>query len=989
VEKILSAPFRARFCCLLCYTCPMNSVFEERYARLNAKQKEAVDTIDGPVMVIAGPGTGKTTILTLRIANILRSTDTPPSGILAITFTEAGVKAMRAKLREVIGSRADEVRIHTFHGFAGSIIREFPDHFAHISDARQLTDIEAEASIRDILKDKRFATLRPFGNPDLYVGAILKTISDAKKEAWTPAMIQSHAQDEAKRIAADPDSISTRGETKGKLKADAQKRIEKCQKTELFADVYEAYEARKKENKAIDYDDLILEVVLALGRDELLLRLVQERFLYILVDEHQDTNDSQNLLVRMVADFFESPNLFVVGDEKQAIYRFQGASVENFLSLQNAWPDARLISLSDNYRSHQGILDASFALIENNYAEGEHESLRVKLVSGTQEKKAVSTQKIDVVMAGNVAAMEKYLGDELKKIEKESDMTAAVIVRTNRDVGRVLDALALQGVRASAERGADIFAHPVGATFFDLAGFLADQSRTDLFARTLAAGLWNISLEASVKLIADLRAGITGDLEKQVPALAELSRARMRAGAIEFMILAATRAGLVDRATRDPLSAEVWRGLVSLAQDVAGRDGIDDPRQLLEALLSYKASSEGKTIKVFAGSADAQMLVMTAHGSKGLEYDYVFIPYAIEESWMPRSRASYFVLPRERGEGDDIKDARRLFYVALTRARKHVSIIAPLTDAVGRELSPLRFISELDPSSITGVDVPAAEPILAASSLEVRQSADATERVHHAIRTLSERGLSVTALNHFMRCPHDFYIKSILRVPEAPNANSEKGNAMHEAMARVWKLSDKSEKTISAEIIDAVQSYFRTSLLPVFEKEALLEELIAHAPAVAKALLGHLSAPQGALTEKWFEADFEGLRLHGKLDAVVEDGDTIRVFDYKTREALSVAAIKGETVSSDGAYFRQLVYYHMLISQNPSYKGKRIEASLVFLKPDGKGRCQIVTVPVIPEDVARVKDEIRELVKAVNAGAILQNIGCAESDCVGCRLIAL
>lgn len=135
--------------------------FKTEYTKLNSKQREAVDTIEGPVMVIAGPGTGKTTILTLRIANILLKTDTPPSGILALTFTDAGVKAMRTKLKEIIGERSLEVPIHTFHGFAASIIAEFSDHFPHLSRSRQITDIESEKLIREILKENKFAKLRP------------------------------------------------------------------------------------------------------------------------------------------------------------------------------------------------------------------------------------------------------------------------------------------------------------------------------------------------------------------------------------------------------------------------------------------------------------------------------------------------------------------------------------------------------------------------------------------------------------------------------------------------------------------------------------------------------------------------------------------------------------------------------------------------------------------------------------------------------------
>jgi len=170
------------------------SAFDKACARLNKAQKEAVDTIEGPGMVVAGPGTGKTQILTLRIANILLQTDTPASGILALTFTEAGQKAMRLKLRQFIGSRADEVAVHTYHSFASSVIADFPDHFPHLARARQLSDVESENLIREILREKKFVKLRPLGDPDLYVGKIGQTISDCRKEAWTPEIVREFAE---------------------------------------------------------------------------------------------------------------------------------------------------------------------------------------------------------------------------------------------------------------------------------------------------------------------------------------------------------------------------------------------------------------------------------------------------------------------------------------------------------------------------------------------------------------------------------------------------------------------------------------------------------------------------------------------------------------------------------------------------------------------------------------------------------------------------
>src|SRR5581483_6008234 len=409
--------------------------FQETYKNLNKRQKEAVDTIDGPVMVIAGPGTGKTTILTLRIANILNLTDTPAHGILAITYTDAGVRAMREKLQELIGDRGYEVRLHTFHSFASSIISEYPDHFLHLMGVKQLTEVEQEALIRQILAEPKFASLRPTGKPDVYLSSIIRTIDDAKREAVTPNMIREHAKTEIERLQNDESSLSTRGATKGQLKAEIKDSIEKAERTIIFADIYELYEKAKMESKKMDFNDLIIELLSAFQKDELLLRLIQEKYLYIHVDEHQDTNDAQNLIIGLLAEFFETPNIFIVGDEKQAIYRFQGASVENFFLLQRRWPAMSVISLDTNYRSHQSILDASWSMIEKNYEGEEHVDLRIALKSGNKE----IPEPLEIVTGENTAAMELELVERLRRLSQEEvTQTAAIIVRRNRDLDRII-----------------------------------------------------------------------------------------------------------------------------------------------------------------------------------------------------------------------------------------------------------------------------------------------------------------------------------------------------------------------------------------------------------------------------------------------------------------------------------------------------------------------------------------------------------------------
>ena len=1010
-----------------------DKIFDAQYKNLNAAQREAVDTIDGPVMVVAGPGTGKTTILTLRIANILRRTDTPANGILAITYTDAGVKAMREKLQKIIGDRAHDVKLHTFHSFASSIISEYPDHFLPISDLKLATDIEQESSIRLILADPKFpefAALRPAGKPDAYVSGIIRSIDDAKREDMTPEKVREFARSEKKRIENSDDSISTRGATKGKLKADAREAIEKCERTLIFSDIYAEYEKRKLASKRMDYNDLIMYVKDALHKDELLLRLIQERYLYIHVDEHQDTNDSQNILVALIAEFFKTPNIFIVGDEKQAIYRFQGASVENFLLLQKHWPDMKVISLDTNYRSHQGILDASFAMIEKNYEGDEHADLRIRLASGSKQK----AEPIDVVTGENTAAIETYLVKQLKGISAENEKVTnggaqkdqpqaivAIIVRRNRDLARIIRLLESHGIPVSSERSIDIFGHPVGRLFFNLIEFLIDSTKTDALAKTLVAGMWGLQFEDSAQLIKKLSSGVPAELQNKLPKLSGIRARLLSDNSVGFLIHAAEESGFVKLVATDPSYVHVWRAIVSLAESLAREGSISDPTELIHSMLAYRLSAETHTVKIAVGAPDVPFRAMTAHGSKGLEFDYVFIPYANDESWIGRPRGASFVLPKKHTNSSDVRDVRRLFYVALTRARKHVTVLTSLEESDGKTLSPLRFISELDEKNTAHATLPREgletlhakendnESKNVGSAVGVQKILDA-KLVDIAKHTLVEKGLSVTALNHFLECPSKFIYQSILKLPQAPSVPSEKGNAMHEAISRVWKseqrieMANSSGKIVANDIekilTESIRDFFEQSFLPVNEKTSAVKELLDDVPAVAKALEPHFNVAKNnsILTEFFIRNEFEAqtgsgdanttvrIPIHGKLDALVDDGQDTFVYDYKTRQAMSINAIKGETKSdSDGNYFRQLIYYKILVGGDARWRSRRITPSLVFVKPDDKGRCPIISVPIETADIDRVNAEIKSLVQSVWSGEIATK-RCTDPECEWCGL---
>ena len=966
-----------------------NKEFDKRYKNLNAEQKKAVDTIDGPVLVIAGPGTGKTTILTLRIAQILRKTDTPTHGILAITYTEAGVKAMRQKLRDIIGNQAHDVHIHTFHGFASAMMAEYPDHFIVAGDFKQMTDVEQESIIRSIITDSSFTSLRPLGRPDAYIGSIIRAISDSKKEALIPEMVRQYAKTEIKGIKNDESNLSTRGATKGKLKAEVLERLEKLDKTLLFADVYEEYENKKQLAKLRDYDDLIIEFLIALRTDRLFLRLIQERFLYILVDEHQDTNDAQNYIVGLIAEFFETPNIFIVGDEKQAIYRFQGASVDNFLQLQKRWPSMKIIALDTNYRSHQSILDASFAMIENNYQEGQYVDLRVKLKSDSDKNK----RPLDVIIGENTSAIEKYLVNQLREItKKESTATIAIITRRNRELERILAVLESHSIVVSSERSLDIFHHPIGATFFDLIEYLADPSRIDSLAKTLAVGMWGLTFGKAVEVIRLLKSGQISSLDKYLPALSVIQRKILKDGAVGGIIFSAEQSGFTGLVSRDPTFIHVWKAIVALAQSLVRDGDIESPVELMKTMLAYRQSAESKTVKVSIGAPDLPIKAMTAHGSKGLEFDYVFIPYTNEETWIGRTHGTPFILPEKNLKDNNVQDIRRLFYVAITRARKHAVILSSLEESDGKVLTPLRFLNELHQEHILTTSLSREGALVENNRKNDSAENDYNElMINEAKGVLLDSGLSVTALNHFMECPNKFLYESILKLPQAPSVTAEKGSAMHEALSQIWKQKKQSPKDIEKTIIDGVTEYIDKSFLSLEDKNILKKELIDDAPVVSKALISHFKTEGTVLTERWvkflFGTSYQKqniiIPIHGKLDVVVDIGNEVSVFDYKTRQAMSIRAIKGETKNDDGNYFRQLVFYKLLLQNNFPWRIKKISTSLVFISPDDKERCPIITLPVEEEDIKKLKQEIQSVIDDVWSGKIATKY-CSERECRYC-----
>src|SRR6195952_1172360 len=351
-----------------------NEKFREALAKLNPEQMAAVEQMDGPVLVIAGPGTGKTQILAARIGKILTETDASAHEILCLTYTDAGAVAMRKRLFEFIGPDSYRVNIYTFHAFCNEIIQENLEYFGKLN-LEPLSDLESAMLFRELIDD--FANdhlLKRFTGEVYYdVPRLRDLFSTMKKEDWNKETIGNAIDEYLTDIHLREGFFYKRANAvKGIKIGDPHKdKIDKARDgmAKLLAAVseYENFDKKMKERSRYDYDDMIIWVLKAFRENEEMLRRYQERYQYILVDEFQDTSGSQNELLKFLLNYWDTPNVFVVGDDDQSIFKFQGANMKNILDFANDYVSTlKTVVLKHNYRSNQHILDISKVLINNN-----------------------------------------------------------------------------------------------------------------------------------------------------------------------------------------------------------------------------------------------------------------------------------------------------------------------------------------------------------------------------------------------------------------------------------------------------------------------------------------------------------------------------------------------------------------------------------------------------------------------------------------------
>ncbi|MDO4271648.1 MAG: ATP-dependent DNA helicase [Candidatus Saccharibacteria bacterium] len=1046
-------------------------VFADKYNGLNAEQRAAVNQIDGPVMVVAGPGTGKTQLLTMRVANILRRTDTLPSNILCLTFTEAAATNMTERLATIIGADAYKVEINTFHGFGSSVISRFGEYFyqgANYQPADELTQAEI---IQGIL-----AKL-PYDNPlriqnkgeFTYLRDLQSLISDLKKAAINPDQLRQITNqnldfcnqitaaineafagrlsasalpninnlvflarsiadqqpdldftDEPKLASVFASSLATalvdaesgertsttpvtkwkntwlekvtiHGETNFALKDE-----KRSQKLFLAAEVYEKYLAEMDQRNLYDFGDMIINVINAIHDNPDLKANLQEQYQYVMVDEFQDTNDAQMRLLAELTDYDDTPNLMVVGDDDQAIYRFQGADISNIQLFAKRFSQLTQINLVNNYRSGVDILAASQQVSTG---------ITSRLTNIDGSAKQLHPQRdyqTNLRMSTATTAEHEfsYIAESVQQLIADGANPAdiAIISRKHRSLELLVPYLNQLGIKINYERQQNVFQSPIIQLLLNLANLVMAISRGDnnsisqYLPPVLAdpafgisrADFYRLSLQANgwgTKWIDQLLAKpATSQLANWLLELGKLAQTEPLNNMILYLIGTATVdlgenpdenadnqtttnfqspiASYYFSADRLNQNALLHLGLLNDINTLIGRlrDYLPDRDLKLADLLNFTKRSQELGIAIYSTSTIGNtnnVQLLTAHKSKGLEFPTVFIIDAESEQWgsKSRSRSGNLTYPANMPYGvpvgDDDDERRRLLYVAMTRAEKNLYVTAHSVKG-GKELTALEYLLDY-PNQETLPEPEALTSISQVQTALMDQLAQPSSTLTEALAPrLATYELSATDLNTFTDVmnggPTHFLLYNLLRIPQGTSGALVFGNAVHHTMQQINNTMRDQGKLMD---IDQIIQFFAND----FDQHSNVltpDDAKLYRDKGIDALRNYMtkrgdSFNQNQVAEQQLHAVLpNGIKLTGKIDQMEIDSKnrTIRIADYKTGKGIDSFAEKGNDYSKAKArrYAQQLMFYKLLIENSREYSDYRvIGGSLEFIEGDQFG----------------------------------------------------
>ncbi len=1035
--------------------------FNEVYNQLNEAQKEAVNTLDGPVMVIAGPGTGKTQILSCRIGKILQDTDAQAQNILCLTYTDAGVVAMRKRLLNFIGADAYKVNICTFHAFCNEVIQSNLNLFDK-NELDAISDLETIDLFRVLIQnfEKGHALKRYRGDEFYEINNLKSLFAILKKEGWDLKQVVDRCDLYIVELPITEGFFYKKkykefsaGDPK-QPKIDAE--IERVEKLKAALAEYPNYIALMKQKARYDFDDMINWVIEAFKNNKNLLAQYQEQYQYILVDEFQDTSGTQNKIVELLINYWgDNPNVFVVGDDDQSIFRFQGANIANMEGFAKQYQvNLKRIVLTQNYRSTQPILDTAKLVIENNVDRliNKSKELSKDLVASntkinTQLQQPIilqyETQHIEMV--STTLAIEKLLqsGVPAGKI--------AVIYKENKYGEALANYFDLKNIPYYSKRNKDLFTIPLAKKIIHILYYLASEldvpySGDEQLFELLHFdwfGIKPLTIAKHTIAVADnkyKKDDTPKSLRAYLNQLAIADKKELFDKGTDTQII--TTINALEKLIKDAVNEtvqnlfqnilndlqvlsytmqslnkhknlEILAALFNFVKDETHRN----PTMNLQDLVSMLQTMQQEGIKLplyQINGTDKGVNLLTCHGCKGLEFAHVFVIGTNAQYWegkrkpgTPYGIAKIMQLNEtENSENinQTLEELRRLFYVALTRAEQHLTVSYFNYDEKGKEKEHSMFIAEMMSTNAIKIMEVTAD-VTAIQEFNILEMANTQRPVLAQLeediisRKLEKFTMNVTALNTYLNCPISFYYQKLIQIPSSKNENTEFGSAVHDALQTFFTKMIQSAETVADKVfpsVVALLNYFETSMHK--RRESFTKEQFKKRLEYGPIILTNYYHKYVDDLEKFVAVErgingvvVKNVPIKGKVDKIEFTGNNVNVVDYKTGDYEKAKKIKKEFEAPNekneigGNYWRQAVFYKILIDNMPDKNWKVLTTEFDFIEPDTNKQYHREKIVITPEDITTVTQQI------VTVWGKIQNrefySGCGAATCHWCNFV--
>jgi DNA helicase-2/ATP-dependent DNA helicase PcrA len=781
---------------------------------LNKEQEAAVVHGDGPLLIIAGAGTGKTKVITQRIAYLIASKRAKPEEILAVTFTEKAASEMEARVDLLVPYGYSFVDISTFNSFGEKLLRNTIHEMGYFLDFKLLDDVEQAIFFREHLFELPLKYYRPLSLPTKHIQELLSAIKRLKQEYIRPEDYLDYAKDLEKKAK---DDVA----------------LEQAKKHLEMAQVYGAYQAMLVQEGKIDFEDQVVLTVKLFKERPSVLQEFQQRYKYILVDEFQDTNYIQFELLKLLCQ--KHQNLTVVGDDDQSIFRFRGASLSNIRSFRKVYPFAKKVVLVKNYRSTQDILDSSYKLIQHNNPDRLEiqENVNKRLEStATHSGKSIHMLQLDT-LSHEADKVAEIILEKTREGHNFKDL--AILVRRNADADPFLRAMNMKEIpfRFSGSRG--LFAQEEVKILVSFVRAMTDfEDSKSLFHLSLSDAygmepyeltkLSNFATKKNLALHSVFKMASTGQIPVELTSLSEAKVKKIFNDLLFFSRLASTqnaghvlysfleRSGFLKNLVEN-------RGLVSEIK-------IKNIRIFFDKVKNFSELSDDDSIFSFAthldllqqvgdnpASAEAEMEedavnVLTVHKAKGLEFPIVFMVSLIADRFPGRQRREKIPVPdellnEELPERENyLQEERRLFYVGMTRAKELLYLVWSKDYGLKRPKKVSPFVLE-------ALDIPEApDNTLRTSALEEikRYAPHASQNISQP--KLKEGGpltLSFFRVDYYLTCPLKYKYRQVMRIPVLPHHNLVYGRVLHNTI-HFYLRHKMSGKTIGEE--ELIEEYF-------------------------------------------------------------------------------------------------------------------------------------------------------------------------------------